>query len=71
VNEETRSASSTTTYDKNNEALISPRIDLREARERRDREVKSQRKQADALARRRSAIPDMGTRDTVSPFSGL
>ena len=72
MNEGTRSAPSTTTYDNNNGTLISPRIDLREARERRDREVKSQRKQADALAkRRRPAIPDMGTRDMVSPFSGL
>ena len=72
MNKGTRSAPSTTTYDNNNGAFISPRIDLRQARERRDKEVKSQRKQADALAkRRRSAIPDIGTKDAVSPSSGL
>jgi hypothetical protein len=81
VNEGTRSALSTTTYDNNNNrppASPSPRqfgghfVHLREGTECGDNEMKRQRKQADALARRRSsAMPDMGTRDTVSLFSGL
>ena len=80
MNKGTRSAPSTTTYDNNNNrptASPPPRrfgghfVHLREGREWGDKELKRQRKQADALARRRSAMPDMGTRDTVSLFSGL